>query len=1149
MTWSRLVFLDGIWVPTASVFCEWSDKGTAGCRITLVPSQEAKEILPSTHVHVFHVESGLAAKKKAVVSLPTDASLADRSMFAAESARTVGETFFPSWDPGVDGFWFNGLPLHAMHLRFAGEVVSVAEAESAGQGASTQLVCRGYDHLMDIIQAIQLTRGRGTLAEEERRFFGQQNPVFVGTGRRAFFDGMAGILENSEYGLAETCRRLASVYPARLNTWAAHRFAWTRLADQICSVDNDSTVERLLSTRAFSRFLRDAIQQKYSVTLRAAISEILRFPSYRLISVPTPAYFPLHRPNTPVEETSAEETDQEVSVPYRYAEVTIPESPPVPVIPPGLTGTLIGSTGETGNTIWVLREEDGTETALETQVLPGGTVVGRITNANRTLTIRVPDGMNGGGQTFTVTLPEATVHLLIATPLTEEALSEFQNGATYMLDLSSMYAEPTYASADADSDFVCTAQVRTRARTVRRQTEQQSTVTPAVPEEPEELNANWARLGAYAIVPHLWWAAPPACNVVIPDEILGWQVADPGVDNITRLMAKIAPGRSGSSKVLIDQFSAPNTYDLNQGLRDPDNEPRDPTEGLYRTEYISGPRIDVYYFEKLHRMVEDNDWEGYLSSFISTEFWNRRLGAKVAMLSMRNSIRPVVGAPMLVIRGSGSEQTQAANPEQLHWLARLRNLEALRRRLSNARARLGGNVSVARRVRTILQNRYLLRAVLERLPSNYSSENVSAQESMEGGWVGAVAPQGSEAGRFSIPQIATSLSRDAIRFVPLAPLDGGGELSGTPFSGSQEQIRQLITTDQDDAIAALTEMYLSPSQWTLGKITRWYEEVGSNTRDPSACRGAVGEDIDLVEDAIEACREALRGLSVDTTEDPSYLGYVSSVAESSSPQGNTLTVQLTHVRKVGADLDWDGLNTDDPESVVAFGADGYMDEQYRSDKIGENVYKPIFGCGSIVDLDLARANQDLEDEEVAQVDGLPPIDASDIRAQLSHSQVCGRDYTDPETAEIGAASASTTSSAARALISEYRIKKTTGARSEELFEWLEGIRVRATASPADMYRNMPVRMTRNGAQVEPVDVSRDDDAAYTGDQRLNGFFRSSFLAGDMDYDRVRVLSLQSTGATEEVTLTEDEKDLLKERVRRVETYLRSVSDKTFSRTG
>ena len=86
MTWSRLVFLDGIWVPTAAVTCEWSDKGMSGCRITLVPSHEAKEILPSTHAHVFHVESGLATRKKTVAQIPTDASLADRSMFAAESA-------------------------------------------------------------------------------------------------------------------------------------------------------------------------------------------------------------------------------------------------------------------------------------------------------------------------------------------------------------------------------------------------------------------------------------------------------------------------------------------------------------------------------------------------------------------------------------------------------------------------------------------------------------------------------------------------------------------------------------------------------------------------------------------------------------------------------------------------------------------------------------------------------------------------------------------------------------------------------------------------------------------------------------------------------------------------------------------------------
>jgi hypothetical protein len=446
---------------------------------------------------------------------------------------------------------------------------------------------------------------------------------------------------------------------------------------------------------------------------------------------------------------------------------------------------------------------------------------------------------------------------------------------------------------------------------------------------------------------------------------------------------------------------------------------------------------------------------------------------------------------------------------------------------------------------------YLIRLVLESLPENFQELDISRLDSgsRAPNWVATIAPSGSQQGFYQLQALANKLKSSGDLVPRFSSPLGAGELNGVRFTGPVGQIRSLISTYQDDAVDALTLQFLEPSQWTRSKLSGWYEEVQQRTVDPSACLAAIDADLSTIDEAIERCRQELRDVARPETAEPSYIGYVVGVVENSSPLGNTLTVQLSHVRKVGDDLDWDGLNSDDPEAVITFGSDGYMDEQYRADNIGESVYKPIFGCGSIVDLGLARTNQDREDEQVEQVQELPPLDASDIRGRLTHPSTCGRDYTDPDTSDTSTAAASTTSSASRALISAYRVLKTTGARSEELFTWLEGIRVRATATPADLYRNMPVLMTRNGSQVEPVDVSRDDDAAYEGDQRLNGFFRSSFLAGDVDYDRVRVLSLQSTGATEEVALTEDEKDLLQELVTRVRAYLNSVSDKTFSRTG
>jgi hypothetical protein len=1108
MTWTRLVLLDGVWVPTAAVTCEWTDKGASGCTIVLVPSKEASQILPSTHVQVFHVEAGLAAKRKQVVDLPTDNSLTDRSMFAAECGETLGDTFFPEIDPGGDSeHWANRMPFYSMHLRFAGEVMSVAESESAGQGATTQLTCRGYDHLMDSVKAIQLTRGRGTLAEQERGFFGQQEPVFTGSGRNAFFDGIAQILEQSEYGLAETCRRLASVYPARLNTWAAHRFAWTRLADQICSVDGDTTTERLLGTNAFSRYLRDAIQQQYALPLRAVIAELLNFVSYRMIAIPSPCFFPLHKPLSSVteEETS---TSRVVEEGYDYASVVVPA----------------------GNG------------------LPGITAECRIRNGTR-FDLYVPEGINGGPKSYTVQLEGISARMPGSSVADKVTIQEmpaaerrttatpavFVVGAVYAVDLTDQH-ESTL------EPYVVKATIYREPRRVETSTTAREVVTDVPPEDPQALNAEWARLASYAIVPHLWWACPPACNVVIPDEIISWSLQDPGANNLTRLLAKISPGRSGSSRVLMDKFVAPNRLELNQGAADPEDDTTDPSRHLYRSEYINGPQADVYYFERLHRFVGDDDWETYLSSFISTEFWNRRLGAKSATLTMRNSIRPVVGAPMLIIRGTGSLQTAASDPEQLHWLARLRNLQALIRRLSDARSRLSGNVNAARRLTELARLMYSVRVISEGLPAEGSDPALRLGQDQ-------VALVEDEAQ--TITELHTKLVESNVSggVVSSQSLDGNitrFNINGGGGSGYEATIRSLITTEPDKAVEAFSSSFPAANTWTRSLLRQWIQEIEDNTVDYSPCRAALAVDIGALESALEECRSALRSLVTEETDDPSYLGYVSSVSESSSPGGNTLTVALTHVRRVGEDLDWDGLGGDDPEALIAFGPDGYMDEQYRADQIGDKVYRPIYGCGAISDLDIAVAQQQVEQEQATDVPGLPPIDGSDV--ELTHLAVCGRDYSDADTATTDV-STSTTTAAARSLISAYRAKVSVGAQSEDLFRWLENIRVRATATPTDLYRGLPVLMTRTGGRSEPVDVRDGEETAYQGESRLEGFFARSFLAGDVDFERVRVVSLNAEGEEVEVTLTDDEKDLLQDRVRRVQAYVESVSSKTFSRTG
>jgi len=94
-----------------------------------------------------------------------------------------------------------------------------------------------------------------------------------------------------------------------------------------------------------------------------------------------------------------------------------------------------------------------------------------------------------------------------------------------------------------------------------------------------------------------------------------------------------------------------------------------------------------------------------------------------------------------------------------------------------------------------------------------------------------------------------------------------------------------------------------------------------------------------------------------------------------------------------------------------------------------------------------------------------------------------------------------------------------------------------------------VMMGPDEASPVETDVSRDDADSHGDGRTLGGFFASSFLAGHVDYDRVRVVSLDSDGTESEIGLSEDEKDLLKDRVDRINAYLNSIKDKTFTRSG
>lgn len=1140
---TRLVFLDGILVPVRSVSCEWTDDGRCAAQIQLVPSYEGEEILESTHVHVFHVESGLLARRKRIIALSQEARADASSLFAEEAAATVGSLYRPRIDPelineGRGAVLLRTMARHGMHLRFGGEVISSGTSDSSVQGAGVTLTCRGYDHLMDRIAAIQLTRGTGTLAEGERQFFGQQDGVFDGTGRNSFFEGLADLVADSEEGLAQAVRQLAALYPARINPMWSNRFGWARLNDQIVAVDGDTTISRLFETRAFRDYIKDVAQANYLMPLRKALGAILDIAMHKIIAIPSPAFFPLYVPPEPRQVTRTTVSKRQVTEGwYVYVRVGSRSYFRRPL---GWDNPLTAyhggeqvRTGEDDNGVmtygWQYKDFLGnflTE-PMEYVTEGGGTYRGSIGKNQSEIRWTIPEGRNGGPAEYSIRTGDPNHR----NEDYGDPREQFHSGDEYRFSVAHKHPyefEREFLTVDISVDYL------------------QEGVAIDTTESVEEVEYNpskgdglydgsWSRLGAYAILPHLWWACPPACNVLFPEDVRDFQMSDPGMDKPTRLLGKISPGRSGSSTTFVDKFVAPNVRELNAGSGAPGEEPEDPGI-LHRPEYISGPNAQIAYFEKLHRLARESDWEEYLRSYLSVEFWNRRLGAVQANVVARLNVRPVVGSQMLVVRRQSGSEGQFQTPEQRHWLRRLASLRDMLRAMNECLSRLGGNARTARALRQHIQALYAIRAAVQEIPEMV--QPAGADKLLN---IAAI-----QNGDFSVG-VFFSLMQGLSFASPLMfahDTIGGG--TNAYLTTEERFTRQHI----DDLIGdplAYQVLEANPNPYpTLHQLSEWYELIPTRVYDPSGCRGALQRDVALVEDAIAEARTRLRALGVQDRAEPSVLGYVQSITDSTSGDG-TLNIRLTHVRRVGKDLDWDGLGGDDVESVVAFGEDGFMDERYSIERIGKEVYLPVFGCSSIADTAEARAELDRQDDVVEEVSGLPPVDGSDVSVRFEHPEVCGHNCTE-ENDDGREVTGIDTATACMAIIRRYRELKAGEADGETIQAWAETVRARASATIPDLYRGLPVVMGDDEAQPVKLDLTRDGLGAYADGQVLEGFFQGSFLAGSVDYERVAVVTVDDDGEEVPNEVTENEKDLLLARVEAVLRYVESVPDKTFSRS-
>jgi len=1104
MKYSYIVLLDGIWVPALELQVSWNAQGIQAS-VSLVPSIAAERVMASTHVHVFKVETGIqSVTRRAVEISVNDENTEDLILRREDSSNTVGIFFAPEFDTESKHL-STSAKFHSIHYRFGGEVISTSLNKVAKAGKNVTLTVRGYEHLTESLSVIQLTRGRGTFKEEERRFFGQARGIAVGTGRRAFYRGIMDIL-STEGGLVDGVRRLIAVFPAMVNDMWNNRFQWCRLAAQVVGLDEDESVERLLETNAFERLLRDKLQQSYQTSLLQCMMNVLEFVQYKFIPIPTPAFFPL----VPKRATTLHEVEIREKVP---AGITIFPHAYINVNYIILCRNVNSSEPPDNLLIEDVFESDGT-----------------LHRDGVTVEFRINHSILG---TFTV-----TYNTYVGFGATgEERLTEgdrfsFKYDLVAPLEITVGSADSNFSAVTEQLTFDVFMYSKLRRAHIRTSTVEEERDPP--PQENFYPN-DVLRLNTYAILPDLWWACPPACNVFIPEEIKSFNLSDPGQNKITRLLGKISPSRHGSSRIFVDKFVAPTNGDINLSAENPDDDPVD-AEHLSKYEYVGGVKASVHYFERLHRLVKEEAWAPYLKNMISMKYWGMRLGDVRANLVVKSSMRPVIGAPALIIRGVTSPGD--VNPETICLRRRLGKLRLLRSKLKKCLSSLhSGSVSNLRRYIEALYNMRIL-ANVQVLSSDFVDFNgrVDLQATAAHIRENVLTSTGSSRAEIIIAYASgRTIARDGVsarvyNYVPRYS------------SITRDTILRYIG---EEGLVIFTASGSLSNYPTTSTLRRWWLAAPSRVRTYGSCRSAINADLEVIEEGIESTIALLSERGYSTIDSSSFVGMVASISEQVRGSNENMSIALTHVRRLGEDLDWDGLPGDDVENAITFGEEGYLDSKFSVGEIGEKVYKPIFGCGSVADVANSLPQVDEEVGEITQVQGLP-CDGSDIIDRLTFEEPCPSrcSLDDGDTS-----SGFTTTTACKMLVGEYFRLVESGADTASIFEWLESIRKRLTMTIADAYRDSPATFQADtGSPDMNVDFSRDDSEIYGSTFPARGFFADSFIGPNKEADRVEV-KFQRDGEDQALPFEDKEKELLIERTQRILDYLKSLDGFTYEGRG
>lgn len=583
--------------------------------------------------------------------------------------------------------------------------------------------------------------------------------------------------------------------------------------------------------------------------------------------------------------------------------------------------------------------------------------------------------------------------------------------------------------------------------------------------------------------PELWWAAPPACNILFPQHYSSLQEQVTPLTEPTRTVLKIQPGVGGHRNTITDNFFAPDTESLNALA---ESVPLSSQHVfLLPHERYRGVNTNFVFINEIARLVRNESYRDYMKSYAQFSHWKSTYSTRrVSVTSARHLPNVLVGYTAVAIDPAIRNEVVVdfASREERLRLARL--LASLRSCLRRLRARLAAVLHKIERAKSVLYYFKWLRWV----------EDDEA------------CLQGAGASTETIPETEVLMSEDPSEFFfgkwSLPNADFHLHIGGSPsdqdmpepdISLMGEMLPGSPLIPDRNRFVALNPM----DPGFLARVTRDTNTVNAQVATWKAEVASLRARIARVQTVINEIMRYLRTFGYEEAPVEHVVFYVESkttTLRNGSQGGGSTSIAGSYVRMHDEDIDLDGNRGDSFDNIIKHGAGGFFSDIYDAEKIGAEFYFPLYGVGSLIDVgsrmqSLLAESGNIEQEVADSVQRSP----DEIRWQSIVEEICQRDL-DATTGTEGF----DVEMALDALSDMYRMLATTG---NDMDHFVSSIVARPIATMIDIF----------GSEILSEESERDQYGNYPGSGRQAGvgFHEFAFIQGASGAETFDTTGLES----------------------------------------